>query len=219
MEQNNLAFSWKKFEEVPIVGIIRGVSLEDFKQILPMYLRAGLTTVEVTMNTPDVESLIRFAATEYAGVLNVGAGTVCNLTDLEKALSYGAQFIVTPVLNEEVIQRSVAMGIPVFPGALTPSEIYKAWSLGAEVIKVFPAGYLGANYLKEIKAPLDKIKMLPTGGISLSNMQSFLDLGVSGLGIGSPLFDKTLIQAKDWIGLENHFAKYVEVFRNKNLTS
>ena len=160
MEQNKLAFSWKRFEEMPIVGIIRGVSLEDFKQILPIYQQAGLTTVEVTMNTPDVESLIHYAAAEYAGVLNVGAGTVCNLNDLEKALSYGAQFIVTPLVNEEVIQRCVAIGIPVFPGALTPSEIYKAWSLGAEVIKVFPAGYLGANYLKEIKAPLDKIKML-----------------------------------------------------------
>ena len=214
MEQNKLAFSWKRFEEMPIVGIIRGVSLEDFKQILPIYQQAGLTTVEVTMNTPDVESLIHYAAAEYAGVLNVGAGTVCNLNDLEKALSYGAQFIVTPLVNEEVIQRCVAIGIPVFPGALTPSEIYKAWSLGAEVIKVFPAGYLGANYLKEIKAPLDIIKMLPTGGISLSNMQSFLDLGVSGLGIGSPLFDKALILAKDWVGLENHFTKYVEVFRN-----
>jgi 2-dehydro-3-deoxyphosphogluconate aldolase/(4S)-4-hydroxy-2-oxoglutarate aldolase len=216
MEQNKLAFSWKRFEEMPIVGIIRGVSLEDFKQILPIYQQAGLTTVEVTMNTPDVESLIHYAAAEYAGVLNVGAGTVCNLNDLEKALSYGAQFIVTPLVNEEVIQRCVAIGIPVFPGALTPSEIYKAWSLGAEVIKVFPAGYLGANYLKEIKAPLDKIKMLPTGGISLSNMQSFLDLGVSGLGIGSPLFDKALILAKDWVGLENHFKKFVEVFKNKS---
>lgn len=213
----DVAFSWEQFENMPIVGIVRGISFEDFKQILPVYVKAGLTTIEVTMNTPDVESLISYAVREYAGILNVGAGTVCSLSDLDKALAYGAQFIVTPLINEEVIKRCVNMNIPIFPGALTPSEIYKAWTLGASIVKIYPAGNLGASYIKDVKAPLDKVRMMPTGGISLNNMQSFLELGVDGFGIGSPLFNKSLVDAKDWNGLETHFGDFVTMidkFRN-----
>lgn len=211
------AFSWDKFETMPIVGIVRGIGIDDFKQILSIYVKAGLTTIEVTLNTANVEELIQYAATEYSGVLNVGAGTVCNLYDLNRALDYGAQYIVTPIVNEEVIRGCVNMNIPIFTGALTPSEIYKAWTLGASIVKIYPAGNLGANYIKDVKAPLDKIRMMPTGGISLKNMQSFLEVGVEGFGIGSPLFDKSLIDARDWNGLEKHFKEFVgaiEKFRN-----
>ena len=204
-------FSWDKFEKIPIVGIVRGINMEDFKQILPVYVKAGLTTIEVTMNTPDVESLIGYALREYSGILNVGAGTVCSLSDLDSALKYGAQFIVTPLINEEVIARCVKIKIPIFPGALTPSEIYKAWTLGASIVKIYPAGNFGASYIKDVKAPLDKVRMMPTGGISLNNMQSFLEVGVDGFGIGSPLFDKSLVEAKDWTGLETHFADFVRM--------
>ena len=180
-------------------------------------ISSGLETIEVTMNTPEVESLISYAVREYSGILNVGAGTVCSLSDLDKAIDYGAQFIVTPIINEEVIKRCVNMNIPIFPGALTPSEIYKAWTLGASIVKIYPAGNFGASYIKDVKAPLDKVRMMPTGGINLNNMQSFLEVGVDGFGIGSPLFDKSLIDAKDWDGLETHFANFVRMidkFRN-----
>lgn len=210
-------FSWDQFENMPIVGIVRGIAMEDFKQILPFYVKAGLTTIEVTMNTPEVESLIQYAVREYSGILNIGAGTVCSLSDLDCALDYGAQFIVTPLINEEVITRCVNIKIPIFPGALTPSEIYKAWSLRASIVKIYPAGNFGASYIKNVKAPFDKVRMMPTGGISLNNMQSFLEVGVDGFGIGSPLFDKNLVDAKDWNGLEKHFGRFVrmiEKFRN-----
>jgi len=214
---NDVPFSWELFEKMPIVGIVRGISLEDFKQILPVYLKSGLTTIEVTMNTPDVESLISYAVKEYSGVLNVGAGTVCSLSDLDKALDFGSQFIVTPLINEEVIKSCVSMNIPIFPGALTPSEIYKASILGAAVVKVYPAGNLGASYIKDVKAPLDKVRMMPTGGITLDNMQNFLNVGVDGFGIGSPLFDKKLVDQKDWKGLEIHFGNFINLIqKHKN---
>ena len=209
-------FSWEKFEEMPIVGIVRGISMQDFIQILPIYVKAGLTTIEVTMNTPDVESLIRYAVKEYSGILNVGAGTVCSLSDLDIALDYGAQFIVTPIINEEVINNCVKKHIPIFPGAMTPSEIYKAWNLGASIVKIYPAGNLGANYIKDVKAPLDKVKMMPTGGISITNLQSFLVVGVDGFGIGSPLFDKGIIDSKNWHALEHHFSGYVQMVKNQS---
>ena len=109
------------------------------------------------------------------------------------------------------------MNIPIFPGALTPSEIYKASTLGAAVVKVYPAGNLGASYIKDVKAPLDKVRMMPTGGITLDNMQNFLNVGVDGFGIGSPLFDKKLVDQKDWKGLEIHFCNFINLIqKHKN---
>jgi 2-dehydro-3-deoxyphosphogluconate aldolase / (4S)-4-hydroxy-2-oxoglutarate aldolase len=210
----NLSFSWQNFDKMPIVGIVRGICFEDFQKILPAFIKSGLTTVEVTMNTPNVESLIRFALKEYAGILNVGAGTVCSMEDLDAAIGFGAQFIVTPLINEEVIRSCVSNNIPIFPGALTPTEIYFAWKLGAKIVKIFPAGFLGPGYIQDLKGPLDKVKLLPTGGISISNMESFLKTGIAGFGIGSPLFDKALIAAKDWTSLEKHFTCYVKLIEN-----
>ncbi|GAB3325358.1 bifunctional 4-hydroxy-2-oxoglutarate aldolase/2-dehydro-3-deoxy-phosphogluconate aldolase [Larkinella ripae] len=204
-----IPFSWELFYKAPIIGIIRNIPAETVKRILPIYREAGLTNVEITMNTPGAEGLIRDAvANEQAG-LNIGAGTVCSETDLDRALAAGAQFIVTPILNETVIQTCVERGIPVFPGAFTPSEIYKAWLLGAPMIKVFPAASLGPAYLREVKAPLNQVKLLPTGGISLANMRDFLKAGADGLGIGGQLFDKNRIEQRDWTGLKQHFQAFV----------
>lgn len=97
-------FSWQQFEKVPLIGIMRELGFTEIEKILPVYISAGLTTIEITMNTPSAKEIIRFAADKYAGQLNVGAGTVCNKNDLKEALAADAQFIVTPILNEEVIQ-------------------------------------------------------------------------------------------------------------------
>jgi len=206
---NNQEFSWNGFSKVPIVGIIRNLSFEVIEKILPVYLSAGLTTIEITMNTPAADEIIRFAADKYKGQLNVGAGTVCNTDDLDLAIMAGSQFIVTPILDPDVIRTCVSKGIPVFPGAYTPTEIYQAWKLGASMVKVYPATSLGPDYIKDVKAPLNKIKLLPTGGINLDNIQTFIKAGADGLGIGSQLFDKTLIKDENWEGLELHFKQYV----------
>ena len=206
---NNREFSWNGFSKVPIVGIIRNLSFEVIEKILPVYLSAGLTTIEITMNTPAADEIIRFAADKYKGQLNVGAGTVCNTDDLDLAIMAGSQFIVTPILDPDVIRTCVSKGIPVFPGAYTPTEIYQAWKLGASMVKVYPATSLGPDYIKDVKAPLNKIKLLPTGGINLDNIQTFIKAGADGLGIGSQLFDKTLIKDENWEGLELHFKQYV----------
>ena len=202
-------FSWELFKKVPIIGIIRHLSPEEIRQILPVYQEAGLTMIEITMNTAGAEISIEEALKAHSATLNVGAGTVCTEADLEKALDAGAQFIVTPVINKKVIRTCVKKGIPVFPGAFTPSEIYKAWTLGASMVKVFPTTTLGPTYIKDVKAPLSEIDLVPTGGITLENMDEFFKAGASGLGIGSHLFDKTLISKKDWNGLKEHFQKFV----------
>jgi len=206
---NNQEFSWNGFLKVPIVGIIRNLSFDTIEKILPIYLSAGLTTIEITMNTQAAAEIIRFAADKYKGQLNVGAGTVCDTDELDLAIKAGSQFIVTPILDPDVVRTCVSKNIPVFPGAYTPSEIYQAWKLGASMVKVYPATSLGPEYIKDVKAPLNKIKLMPTGGINLDNIQTFIKAGADGLGIGSQLFDKTLIKDENWEGLELHFKQYV----------
>ena len=207
-------FSQELFKKAPIVGIIRNLSLEDLKQILPIYREAGLTTVEIIMNTPEAEEMIRYAIDNESDGLNIGAGTVCTKEDLENALEAGAQFIVTPIINKKIIKSCAKKGIPIFPGGYTPTELYNAWSYGATMVKIYPATSLGPEYIKDLKAPLDKLKVLPTGGISLENMNEFLKAGADGLGIGSQLFDKKMIKAKDWAGLKVYFAKFVAKLKN-----
>ena len=209
LQMNNQEFSWNGFSKVPIVGIIRNLSFDTIEKILPIYLSAGLTTIEITMNTQAAKEIIRFAADKYKGQLNVGAGTVCNTDELDMAIRAGSQFIVTPILDPDVVRTCVSKNIPVFPGAYTPTEIYQAWKLGASMVKVYPATSLGPEYIKDVKAPLNKIKLMPTGGINLDNIQTFIKAGADGLGIGSQLFDKTLIKDENWKGLELHFKQYV----------
>ena len=201
-------FSWALFEKAPIVGIIRNVSFEDVIQILPIYREAGLTTIEITMNTPDAENIIKYAIENEQQGLNIGAGTVCDREDLKRALGAGAQFIVTPITNKKVIKACVKIGVPIFSGAFTPTEIYTASALGATMVKIFPATQLGADYIKEIKAPMNHLKLLPTGGVGLDNMLDFFKAGANGFGIGSQLFDKKLIQTQNWQALKKHFLKF-----------
>lgn len=204
------SFSWQRFLELPVVGILRNIAIEDVIHILPIYQQAGFTTVEVTMNTANAEGIIQYALKEHGDKLNIGAGTVCNRDDLETALGGGSQFIVTPVMDEEVINTCVRERVPIFPGAYTPTEIHKAWTLGATMVKVFPAAALGPSYVKELSGPLKQIKLLPTGGVRLDNCLDFLNAGATGLGIGSQLFDEKMIKAKDWKGLSAHFGKFVD---------
>jgi 2-dehydro-3-deoxyphosphogluconate aldolase/(4S)-4-hydroxy-2-oxoglutarate aldolase len=201
-------FSWALFEKAPIVGIIRNLAFEDVLKILPLYREAGLTTIEITMNTPDAEKMIRYAIENEQIGLNIGAGTVCDKQDLKRALKAGAQFIVTPITDKKVIKASVKKRIPIFSGAFTPTEIYKATVYGASMVKIFPATVLGSDYIKDLKSPMNHLKLLPTGGIGLENMAEFLKAGATGLGIGGQLFDKKLIENKDWQGLKTHFMKF-----------
>jgi 2-dehydro-3-deoxyphosphogluconate aldolase/(4S)-4-hydroxy-2-oxoglutarate aldolase len=202
--KNNSGFSWELFEAAPVVGIVRGIPLEKVLKIAEVYAESGLTTIEITMNTAGATEIIAVLRKRYPQ-LNVGAGTVCSLLDLTNAINAGAQFIVTPIIDAEVIRKSVELNIPIFPGAYTPTEIYNAWKLGASAVKIFPATQLGTQYIKDIAAPLNKIKLLPTGGVTVSNIHSFFQSGAIGVGMGSSLFDKKMVDEENFEDLKKHF--------------
>ena len=202
--QNKQSFSLELFYRAPVVGILRGLSLDTIRDLARSYVGAGWYTLEVTMNTEGAPEIISSLRNEFPE-LNIGAGTVCNMKDLEKALKAGAQFIVTPIMDEEVIRAAVARNITIFPGAYTPTEIYRAWSMGASAVKIFPATQLGPRFIKDVMAPLNGIKLLPTGGIAKENIRSFFEVGAIGVGMGSSLLDSQLIKNKDYEGLKDHF--------------
>ena len=202
------------FEASPIIGIMRNLPAEHTAIIAQNYFEAGLTNMEITMNSAGAAKNISMLAKNYAGKLNIGAGTVCDMHDLEEALNANAQFIVTPILNKQVIKTCVGENIPVFPGAYTPSEIYKAWHWGATMVKVFPATDLGPGYIKEVLAPLNKVKLLPTGGIGLNNFKAYLSAGAKGVGVGSSLFPADIIKNNDWAALKSMFVLFKETYIN-----
>jgi 2-dehydro-3-deoxyphosphogluconate aldolase/(4S)-4-hydroxy-2-oxoglutarate aldolase len=203
-------FSWELFDKMPVVGIIRNLTVADINFVLPIYKQAGFTTIEITLNTPEALSVISSLALEYKGELNVGAGTVCTIDDLTAAITAGANFIVTPIFKAEVVKKCVSMEVPIFPGAFSPTEIYEAWELGASMVKLYPASVVGPAYVSAVLAPLNKVKLMPTGGIHLSNMLAFMKAGATSLGIGSELFDKKIIQKRDSEAMLNHFTLFAQ---------
>jgi 2-dehydro-3-deoxyphosphogluconate aldolase/(4S)-4-hydroxy-2-oxoglutarate aldolase len=206
-------FKADKFDEMPVIGILRNVPLPDIEAILPFYIKAGFTNLEVTMNSTGAEEMIRYLSENFPS-LNIGAGTVCDKNDLKRAVKAGASFIVTPVVDEKVIKKCVKWGIPIFPGAFSPLEIYTASKYGATGVKVFPANHLGPSYIKDVLAPFQHLKLYPTGGVNLENISAYFKAGAKGLGMGGTLFLASLMETKDYENLGLHFEKVALAVNN-----
>jgi 2-dehydro-3-deoxyphosphogluconate aldolase/(4S)-4-hydroxy-2-oxoglutarate aldolase len=202
-----------QISELPLIGILRGFSEAQLAGIIPAVVRGGLKNLEITMNSPGAARQIAETIGISEGRLNVGAGTVTDLDLLEQALQAGASFIVTPTLNLSVIRACVKQSIPVFPGAFSPSEIHCAWENGAAMVKVFPAEYGGAPFIRALRGSFPNIQLLPTGGVDLETLAPLLRAGANGFGIGSPLFHRDKIEAGDWPWLEARTRSFVDAYR------
>ena len=206
-------FKADKFDEMPVIGILRNVPLPEIEAILPYFIKAGFTNLEVTMNSTGAEEIIRYLSENFPS-LNIGAGTVCDKNDLKRAVKAGASFIVTPVVDEKVIKKCVKWGIPIFPGAFSPLEIYTASKYGATGVKVFPANHLGPSYIKDVLAPFQHLKLYPTGGVNLENISAYFKAGAKGLGMGGTLFLASFLETKDYENLGLHFEKVAMAVNN-----
>jgi 2-dehydro-3-deoxyphosphogluconate aldolase / (4S)-4-hydroxy-2-oxoglutarate aldolase len=181
-----------RFEARPLMGILRGITPHQIEPLAEAVVAAGLETIEITMNTAGAPALIRHLLDVAAGRLQVGAGTVMTLDQLEAATGAGASFIVMPTLIPEVVSACVARSIPVFPGALTPQEIFMAWQAGATMVKVFPSNLFGPSYFKDLRGPFDDIKLLACGGVRAGNVAEFFSAGANGASFGGSIFEKGL---------------------------
>ena len=200
-------------DRLPIVGILRGFRMDQLGGIVEAVAQGGLTNLEITMNSPAAAEQIREAARISAGKIRIGAGTVTTSRLLDEALSAGASFIVTPSLRTEIVNECVRGGIPVFPGAFSPTEVWEAWELGATMVKLFPAETVGPSFLKALGGPFPHVKLMPTGGVDLQTLPQFIKAGASGAGVGGPLFSKARIDASDWPWLENQARAFADTWR------
>ena len=208
----NTAFDEAHFRALPIVGILRFFPREQVRHLIPAVLAGGLRNLEITMNTAGAEDLIRLACDLMGGQGNVGAGTVLTVGQLDQTLTTGASFIVTPAVVPEVIRACVERGVPVMPGALTPTEILTAWQLGARLVKIFPADTLGPAHIKAVKAPFPEIPLMPTGGVTVATLPAFRQAGADAFGVGSPLFHPEQAASANWDWFRQRAQQFVDAY-------
>ena len=180
----------QRLRDTGIIPVVRAESAEQAMRAVDAVKAGGVEIVEVTMTVPGAVQLIEQLADRYGHEALIGAGTVLDPQSARDCIQAGAQFIISPALNEATIDACRAKDIVVLPGALTPTEVFRAWAAGADAVKVFPAGAVGgASYLKSLKAPLPQIELVPTGGVSLKTAADFIKAGAMALGVGADLID------------------------------
>ena len=180
----------QRIRDTGLVPVVRAESADQAIRAVDAIMAGGLIVLEVTMTVPGAVRVIEQLASRYGHETLIGAGTVLDAETARICMRAGAQFIVAPSLNEETIACCRRYGLAVLPGALTPTEVVRAWTAGADAVKVFPAGALGgASYLKALKAPLPQIDLVPTGGVSLKTAEDFIKAGAMALGVGADLID------------------------------
>ena len=205
------------FSNLPIIGIIRGVADDDLPGTLQAALAGGLDTIEITLNTPNAIELIKEAAQWASSIsprqLTVGAGTVCSLTEAQAAVAAGASFIVSPLTDVPMINWCRQQAIPIFAGALTPTEVYRAWEAGASMVKVFPVGSVGGpQYIKELKGPFNEIKLLACGGVRPNNLKEYFEAGASAVAIGNSIFNNKWLLNGEVEKIRQASREYVEAY-------
>jgi len=175
-----------------VIGIIRVSSAQDLIRIAKALHEGGLSCLEITMTTPGALRAIEEAREELPDVL-MGAGTVLDAATARQAILAGAQFLVTPTVKLDVIETAHRYGVPVIPGAMTPTEILTCWEAGADMVKVFPASVLGPGFIKALHGPLPQIPLVPTGGITADNAGEFIRAGAAMVCAGSWLVDREAV--------------------------
>lgn len=203
-----ICFDLSSFQKEPVVGIIRGVAEENLSDVMSTVISAGLRFVEVTLNTPNALHLIQKASKTFSNQICIGAGTVVTLAEAQLAVNAGAQFIVSPTLNVEVAEFCQQKSLAYFPGALTPTEIEKAWKTGATMVKVFPASHMGAEYFRAIKGPFEKIRLMAVGGVGPKNISDYLSSGADAVALGGSILSSSRMNNKEFSLIK----KEIEVF-------
>jgi len=185
-----------------VVAVIRMKDAARLAEVAAALSRGGITALEVTMTVPGAVEIIReMARTKAPGTL-VGAGTVLDAGTATDVIAAGADFVVSPITDREIIAACRDAGVLVAPGAFTPTEIVAAWNAGAGIVKVFPATSLGPQFFRDMRGPLPHIRLMPTGGVTLENAREFLAAGAAAVGIGTALVDAKSVEAGDWPALE-----------------
>ena len=200
-----------RLSELGLVAVIRTPSYELVAPVCEALAAGGVLALEVTMTVPDALRAMREVNARFGDRVLLGAGTILNAAQCEAALDAGAQFVVSPITRLEIIAAAHARQKPVMLGAYTPTEAQLAHEAGADFIKIFPADKLGPGYIKNLRAPLPHLRVVPTGGVDLQTAPEFLQAGCAALGVGSSLLSAEILRTKNWAELTRLAGEFVRV--------
>ena len=204
----------KRVTDRGIVAVIRSRTSELLADVAEALLAGGVDVMEVTFTVPRPLRVLEQVADRIGDRVLLGAGTVLDAETARAAILAGAEFIVSPSTDLNVIGLCQRYDKPVMPGALTPTEVVHAWQAGADIVKVFPADSMGgARYLKALKAPLPQILMMPTGGVDLTTAADFLRAGACSLGVGGSLVEASAVEQGDLSRIESRAREFVNIVR------
>jgi 2-dehydro-3-deoxyphosphogluconate aldolase/(4S)-4-hydroxy-2-oxoglutarate aldolase len=192
-----------------IVAVIRSTSSEQLVEVARALYEGGVDVLEVTFTVPRALEIIAAVRKELGDKVLLGAGTVLDPETARAAFLAGAEFLVAPTVNLDVIKLGNRYDKLVMPGAFTPTEILTAWEAGAQVIKVFPADIGGPAYLKTLHGPLPQVRLLPTGGVNLQTIADFLKAGACAVGLGGALVEPQAVQKGDMARIKSLAEQYV----------
>jgi 2-dehydro-3-deoxyphosphogluconate aldolase/(4S)-4-hydroxy-2-oxoglutarate aldolase len=196
-----------------IVAVIRAASGESLCDVAEALVAGGVEVMEVTFTVPRAHKVLEQVAERLGDKILLGAGTVLDAETARIALLSGAEFIVSPTLNLDVIRLCRRYDKLVMPGAFSPTEVLTAWEAGADIVKVFPSDITGPAYLKALAGPLPQIRLMPTGGVTLETAPAFLRSGAYALGVGSSLVDPKAVAAGQLQPIEQLARQFVEIVR------
>jgi 2-dehydro-3-deoxyphosphogluconate aldolase/(4S)-4-hydroxy-2-oxoglutarate aldolase len=197
--------------EAGIVAVVRSHDGSHLAEVVRALADGGVTVAEITMTVPDALDVLRTVRRELGGRVLLGAGTVLDPETARACFLAGAEFLVSPTINLDVIRMARRYDKVVMPGAFTPTEILSAWEAGADVVKVFPAEVLGPAFFKAMRGPLPQVRLMPTGGVDLTTAAEFLKAGACCLGVGGQLVDAKAIAARDFGRIRDLAKQYVDV--------
>jgi 2-dehydro-3-deoxyphosphogluconate aldolase/(4S)-4-hydroxy-2-oxoglutarate aldolase len=219
VEQDVRAETVRRIEACGVVAVIRLQDGSKLRAVIDALADGGVTALEVTMTVPRAIELIgEIAPTLPAGFV-IGAGTVVDPETAKATISAGARFVVGPVFRPAVIEACHRAGAAAMPGCFSPTEILAAWDAGADVVKVFPATVLGPSYFKDIRGPLPRVKLMPTGGVSLENAGDWIRAGAVAIGVGTALVDPKLVASGDYAAITDRAKRFVERVSSARETS
>ena len=202
-----------------LVAILRGVPMDRIDGVVGALVRGGVKVLEFTFDHAEPDCVnanaekIRRTVEKFGDQVLVGCGTTLTVEEVEAAYNAGACLMISPNVDEAVIRRAKELGMVAMPGALTPTEIVAAYNMGADIVKLFPAGELGLGYIKAVRGPLKHIPMSAVGGVKPENVSDYLDAGVCGFGVGGPLVLAKAVKSGDDAAIEERAKAFAEAIK------
>jgi 2-dehydro-3-deoxyphosphogluconate aldolase/(4S)-4-hydroxy-2-oxoglutarate aldolase len=205
----------KLIYDTALIPIIRVESADIAFKVADAFLQGGVPIIEVTMSVPGAIEVVQQLVEKFGNKVLIGSGTVVNGKMADEVINAGSEFIVSPNYSRDLIDTAVKHGKPIIPGALTPTEIYNAYAMGADAVKIFPCGMVGgADYLKAIRGPLPQIPLVPTGGVELDTAGPMLEAGAYALGVGGAITDKKAIKEERYEVITDNVRKFLEIVKD-----